>query len=58
MSCGGCVNSVRAALSAIPGVADAQVNVGTATVSYDPARTGPGALREAIVQAGYSPAHS
>jgi copper chaperone CopZ len=56
MSCNGCVNSVRQALSSIPGVADAQVKVGEAMVKYDPARTNPGALRDAITQAGYAPA--
>lgn len=54
MSCGGCVNSVRNALSKIPGVEDAQVQVGTATVTYDPARTTPEALRSAVTRAGYA----
>jgi copper chaperone CopZ len=54
MSCGGCVNSVRGALSKAPGVLDAQVKVGSATVSYDPALTNPEALRRVITQAGYA----
>lgn len=54
MSCGGCVNSIRNALSKIPGVKDAQVKVGAATVTYDPALTNAEALRGAITQAGYA----
>lgn len=58
MSCNGCVNSVRNALSTIPGVADAQVKVGEATVKYDPTITSPEALRSVITRAGYTPAVS
>jgi copper chaperone CopZ len=54
MSCGGCVDSVRNALSKIGGVTDAQVRIGSATVTYDPALTNPDALRGAIAQAGYA----
>ena len=56
MSCNGCVSSVRQALSSMPGVADAEVKVGTATVTYDPALTNPDVLRGAITKAGYMPA--
>ena len=58
MSCGGCVENVRTALSSISGVTDAQVKVGAATVTFDPARTSPEVLRGAILKAGYSPAAS
>ena len=54
MSCGGCVSNVRNALSRIPGVEDARVQVGLATVTYDPARTNPEALRDAVTHAGYT----
>ena len=54
MSCDGCVNSVRNALSKLPGVTDTQVKIGAATVTYDPARTGPDAIRAAISAAGYT----
>jgi copper chaperone CopZ len=54
MSCGGCVNSIRNALSKIPGVTDAQVKIGTAIITYDPALTNPEALRRVITQAGYA----
>ncbi len=53
MSCGGCVNNVRNALAQSPGVTDAQVKVGSATVSYDPAATTADAIRSVIIQAGY-----
>jgi copper chaperone len=55
MSCGGCVNNVRNALTRIPGVQVEQVEVGSATVAYDPAVTSPEALRAAIALAGYKP---
>ena len=56
MTCGGCVNGVRNALSNTVGVTDAQVQVGSATVTYDPALTTPVVLRGAIAHAGYTPA--
>ena len=54
MSCGGCVNNVKTALAKVSGVIEAQVKVGSATVTYDPARTSPDVLRGAIAQAGYA----
>ena len=54
MNCGGCVNGVRNALSTISGVHDAQVMIGVASVTYDPALTNPEALRGAITRAGYA----
>ena len=53
MSCGGCVNSVRRALTNVAGVTDTNVRVGAAAVTYDPESTNPAALRDAIVQAGF-----
>lgn len=53
MSCSGCVDNVRTAFSKIPGVTDAQVTVGAATVTYEPRLTNPEALRRAVTQAGY-----
>lgn len=55
MSCGGCVNNVRNALTRVPGVQVEQVTVGSATVVYDPAVTSAEALRAAIARAGYKP---
>ena len=54
MSCGGCVNNVQSAFAKVPGVIEAQVKVGSATVTYDPARTTPEMLRGAVVKAGYA----
>jgi copper chaperone CopZ len=56
MRCVGCVDSIRNALSKVSGVTDAQVKIGSATVSYDPASTSPETLRGAITRAGYAPA--
>ena len=55
MSCGGCVNRVRDALTRIPGVQVEQVKVGSATVAYDPVVVNSDAIREAIARAGYQP---
>jgi copper chaperone CopZ len=55
MSCGGFVNSVRNALTRLPGVQVRQVEVGSATVAYDPSVTSPESVRAAIVNAGFEP---
>jgi copper chaperone len=56
MSCDGCVTSVRNALAATRGVAEAQVKIGEATVQFDPALTNPDTLRKVVARAGYTPA--
>lgn len=55
MSCGGCVASVTRVLRAVPGVETVAVALepGTATVSFDPQRTSPPALKRAVEDAGY-----
>jgi copper chaperone len=55
MSCGGRVNSVRTALSRLPGVEVQQVEVGSATLSYDPGISNAEAIRSAIIRAGFEP---
>ena len=55
MSCSGCVNSVRNALTRLPGVQVEQVEVGSAVVSYDPGVTTPESIQSAIVKAGFEP---
>ena len=55
MSCGGCVATVRKALTQLAGVQVDEVAVGTATVSFDPAVTSLEALRAAITRAGFQP---
>ena len=56
MTCGGCVASVTRVLKATPGVTDAVVRLdaGSATVTFDPARTSVPALKSAIEDAGYA----
>ena len=56
MSCGSCVRAVREVLRAVPGTRVDAVTVGSATVSYDPSRTTPAAIAEAVRRAGYQPA--
>ncbi|CAI09056.1 heavy-metal-associated domain-containing protein [Aromatoleum aromaticum] len=55
MSCGGCVNSVTAALKSLPGVTDANVSLDSAQarVQYDPATVSEQQLREAVEEAGF-----
>ena len=49
------MSNVRTALAGIPGVQVEQVNVGSATVAYEPAIITPDAIRAAIAKAGYQP---
>jgi copper chaperone len=55
MSCGGCVKNVTAVLTALPGVAQAEVSLeaGEARVAFDPAQVGVEQLRLAIEGAGF-----
>jgi copper chaperone len=53
MSCGGCVSNVRKALSDVSGVTIENVNVGSATVRYDPDVANEEAIRAAVTHAGY-----
>jgi P-type Cu+ transporter len=55
MTCASCVRRVERALTKVPGVNEANVNLATekATVSFDAAMTGVEQLREAIKKAGY-----
>lgn len=55
MSCGGCVNSVRNALIRLPSVEVGQVEVGSATLTFDPKVTSLESVRSAIVEAGFEP---
>ena len=56
MSCAHCVRAVHDALTDVPGASVERVDVGGATVAYDPARTSPAQLADAIRDAGYEPA--
>jgi copper chaperone len=53
MSCGHCVARVTRTLSALPGVRVGAVNVGSATLEYDPASSSPQAITAALDEAGY-----
>ena len=53
MSCGHCVNAVREALAAVPGVKVEDVHIGTATVAFDEAKVTVGDLVDAVSEAGY-----
>ncbi|MET0285557.1 MAG: heavy metal translocating P-type ATPase [Polyangiales bacterium] len=55
MTCANCVGRVERALSAVPGVDSARVNLATqrARVEFDPKRTQPAALTSAVQRAGY-----
>ncbi|MDQ8161943.1 MAG: cation transporter [Gemmatimonadota bacterium] len=53
MTCGHCVASVTRALSAVPGVTVDTVTIGNASVQFDPARTTPAAIAQAVEEDGY-----
>ena len=55
MNCGGCVKSVTGILQGVDGVERAEVSLENknATVSFDPAKTSPAALVEAVEDGGY-----
>ena len=55
MHCAACVGKVERALTSVPGVERAAVNLATeqASVSFDPARTSLEALQAAVTAAGY-----
>ena len=57
MTCASCVNAIERALSKVPGVSSATVNLATekASVRYDPIMVRPSELRAAITKAGYTP---
>ncbi len=56
MSCTHCVRAVHTALAELDGARVERVDIGSATVRYDPARTSPAAIAEAVRDAGYDPA--
>jgi copper chaperone len=53
MSCGGCVKSVTRALEQTEGVTVEHVEIGLATITYDPAKATRDAIAEAIDGAGF-----
>ena len=58
MSCGGCVKNVTGVLTALPGVAKADVSLeaGEARVDFDPGKVDAAKLRAAVEEAGFDAA--
>jgi len=56
MTCGNCVAHVTRALGSLQGVTAETVEIGKATVSFDPAVIEPAAIVRALTEDGY-PAH-
>src|SRR6266516_6769058 len=55
MTCASCAMRIEKGLKKVPGVMDAQVNLATerATVTYDPAQTGPEQMVQKVEAVGY-----
>ena len=55
MTCGGCSNSVKRVLTALPGVGEVNVSLEHANTSieFDPEKTGIEAFKKAIEAAGF-----
>ena len=54
MSCGHCLARVDKVLKKLDGVSVIRVDVGSADILYDPAKTPFGRIREALDEAGYT----
>jgi copper chaperone CopZ len=54
MSCGHCLNAVRAALDRLPGVTIEKVTMGSASVLYDPSKANPQEIMDAVNDEGYT----
>jgi copper chaperone len=54
MSCEHCVRAVRGRLERTPGVKVDDVQVGSATLDFDPAKTNVDDIEEAIADEGYT----
>ena len=55
MHCEHCVESVRGALEGVEGATPASVEIGAASVRYDPGRTSRQEINRAIEDAGFEP---
>lgn len=53
MTCGHCLNRVQKALGTIAGVHIASVQIGQATLHYDPAQHSAQAIADVVTQSGY-----
>ncbi len=54
MSCAHCLHAVRGRLERTPGVDVKSVQIGSAVVDYDPAKTSVDDIEEAIADEGYT----
>ena len=54
MTCDHCVRAVREALQKVPTAEVKSVEIGSATVSYDPEKVTEDALAEAVADEGYT----
>lgn len=56
MNCASCANTIEDAIRSVPGVNECSVNFGAeqATVAYDPKKTDPAAICDAVDAVGYS----
>ena len=54
MHCGSCVRRVQQALEKIAGVTVEQVEIGSASVAYDPQQASPQTIAEAVTRIGFS----
>jgi copper chaperone len=54
MSCGHCVAAVRGALQTLDGVEVEQVEIGSASVSFDPSRVGAEQIARVVEEGGYT----
>ena len=54
MTCDHCVRAVRGAIEKMPSAEVEKVEIGSATVRYDPARVDEEALTDAIADEGYT----
>lgn len=54
MTCEHCVRAVRGALEKVPGARVETVDIGSATVQYDPERVNEETLLDAIADEGYT----
>ena len=53
MSCGHCVSRVKQAIDGLSGVSQSDVEIGSATVTYDEARLSVADIEAAVEKAGY-----
>ncbi len=54
MHCGACVRRVTQALAGVPGVAVQQVDIGTASVTFDPQQSTSAAIAAAVDRIGFT----